>query len=272
VSGIFNYNARPRWHEHNLLSSTNVHIQTKRNYKTLIWRDTSVYFRQLTCKKGKISVCEVVSLDSLHYKPLHNWSPSICSCLYRASYGVSCDWHPTRCGICADICGGLWPQCNDWRNCMMMQYNVQRWANKCGRPFAVSDGLVQSVNQKNVLKTVLHNFRTFVWIPTTVLYEIIICRLGYQKFCIRWVSKMLMDAHKMHRMASALTLLEQYHKYDYEFLNHVTWWNLGFICECWNQRVVKVEDTHTHSPHKPKKFKQTNGVCQTADGNCFLGH
>jgi hypothetical protein len=27
---------------------------------------------------------------------------------------------------------------------------------------------------------------------------------------------------------------------------------------------------HTHSPNKPKRFKQTS-VCQKADGNCFLG-
>jgi hypothetical protein len=26
---------------------------------------------------------------------------------------------------------------------------------------------------------------------------------------------------------------------------------------------------HTHSPNKPKKFKQTLLVCQRADGNCF---
>jgi hypothetical protein len=27
---------------------------------------------------------------------------------------------------------------------------------------------------------------------------------------------------------------------------------------------------HTHSPNKPKKFKQTS-ACQKADGICFLG-
>jgi hypothetical protein len=27
------------------------------------------------------------------------------------------------------------------------------------------------------------------------------------------------------------------------------WWNLGFICECWNQRAVKAP------PNKLKKFK-----------------
>jgi hypothetical protein len=28
---------------------------------------------------------------------------------------------------------------------------------------------------------------------------------------------------------------------------------------------------HTHSPNKPKKFKQTLSACQKVDGNCFLG-
>jgi hypothetical protein len=28
---------------------------------------------------------------------------------------------------------------------------------------------------------------------------------------------------------------------------------------------------NTHSPNKPKKFKQTLPACQKAEGNCFLG-
>jgi hypothetical protein len=28
---------------------------------------------------------------------------------------------------------------------------------------------------------------------------------------------------------------------------------------------------HTHSPNKPKNFKQMLSACQKADGNCFLG-
>jgi hypothetical protein len=27
---------------------------------------------------------------------------------------------------------------------------------------------------------------------------------------------------------------------------------------------------HTHSPNKPKVFKQTLSACQKADGNCFV--
>jgi hypothetical protein len=29
---------------------------------------------------------------------------------------------------------------------------------------------------------------------------------------------------------------------------------------------------HTHSPNKPKKFKQTLSSCQKTDGSCFMGH
>jgi hypothetical protein len=42
--------------------------------------------------------------------------------------------------------------------------------------------------------------------------------------------------------------LEQYHKDGDEFGNHiawVTWWNLVFICECWNQKAVKAVDAWT---------------------------
>jgi hypothetical protein len=42
------------------------------------------------------------------------------------------------------------------------------------------------------------------------------------------------------------------------------WWNLGFICECWNRRAVKAVDAHTFT-------KQTLYACQKSDGNCFLG-
>jgi hypothetical protein len=58
--------------------------------------------------------------------------------------------------------------------------------------------------------------------------------------------------------------LEQYHK-DGKWISqshHMCnrWWNLGFICECWNQREVKAVDAQRHSPNKPKKFKQTLSV------------
>jgi hypothetical protein len=45
----------------------------------------------------------------------------------------------------------------------------------------------------------------FPQISRSILYEINTVRLGCHKFCARWVPKMLTGAHKMQRMASALT-------------------------------------------------------------------
>jgi hypothetical protein len=61
----------------------------------------------------------------------------------------------------------------------------------------------------------------FPQISRTVLCEIITDRLGYHKFCAGFVPKMLIDAHKMQRMPSALAFLEPYHKHGSEFLSHV---------------------------------------------------
>jgi hypothetical protein len=46
-------------------------------------------------------------------------------------------------------------------------------------------------------------------------------KLGYHKFCARWVLKMIRGAHKTQRMVSASTFLEQYHKDGDEFLSHI---------------------------------------------------
>jgi hypothetical protein len=84
-----------------------------------------------------------------------------------------------------------------------------------GQPSVVNDDLVQSVNKKireNRHFTISELSFEFPHISRTVLYEIVTHKLGYHKFCARWVPKMLTDAHKMQRMASALTFLERYCK------------------------------------------------------------
>jgi hypothetical protein len=112
----------------------------------------------------------------------------------------------------------------------------------------------------NIWKTVIHNFRTFTWICTNVLYEIITVKLVYHKFCATCVPKMLTGVHKMQRMVSALTFLEWYHKEYDEFLNHIIWvtgdktWLLSVNVET---RELSKQWMHTHPPNKPKKFKQT---------------
>jgi hypothetical protein len=85
---------------------------------------------------------------------------------------------------------------------------------------------------------------------------------------------MLTGVHKMQRMALPLTFLELYHKDGDEFLNHIV--RLAGDEECVSFVNVEIKEQskqwiHTHSPNKPKTFKQTWSACHNADGDCFLG-
>jgi hypothetical protein len=69
-----------------------------------------------------------------------------------------------------------------------------------------------------------------------------------------------MGMHKMQKMASILTFLEQYHKNDDEFLNHIvqvtgdeTW--VSFVNV--ESKEQSKQWMHIYSSNKPKKFKQT---------------
>jgi hypothetical protein len=75
---------------------------------------------------------------------------------------------------------------------------------RSGRPSVVSD-LIASVDQKSCER---RRFTISEISSRTVLYEIIMVILGYHKFCTKRVPKILTRAHKMQRMASALTFLE----------------------------------------------------------------
>jgi hypothetical protein len=127
---------------------------------------------------------------------------------------------------------------------------------------------------KTLWNTALHHFRTFMWISLTVLYDIITVRLGYHKFCARWVPKMLTSAHKTQRMASAFVDLFRVipQRWIWIYQSHRTsnrWRNLDFICERWNQKAVKAVDAHTFT--RQAEIVSTNIAWQKADGNCFLG-
>jgi hypothetical protein len=92
--------------------------------------------------------------------------------------------------------------CNEWWSC---------------------SNVVQKIRERRRFTTseILYEFRQ---ISHTVLYNIITVRLGYHhKFCARWVPKILTGAHKMQRMASALTFKERYHKDGDEFVNNIVW-------------------------------------------------
>jgi hypothetical protein len=95
---------------------------------------------------------------------------------------------------------------------------------RSGQPSVVSDGLVQSVDQKTGERrcfTISELLCGFPQISHTVLCEIITVRVGSHKFGTKWFPKMLTSVHKMQGMASSLTFLEQYHKSGNEFLNHI---------------------------------------------------
>jgi hypothetical protein len=69
--------------------------------------------------------------------------------------------------------------------------------------------LVQSVDQKICGRQgfkISELLCEFPQIPCTLFYEIITVRPGYHKFCARGIPKILKTAHKMQRLASALTL------------------------------------------------------------------
>jgi hypothetical protein len=86
---------------------------------------------------------------------------------------------------------------------------------RSGRPSVVSDDL-QNVDQKICMRrrcTISKLLCEFAQFSPTALYEIITVRLGYNKFCARWVPKML----RRQRMASVLTFLERYHEDGDEF-------------------------------------------------------
>jgi hypothetical protein len=77
-----------------------------------------------------------------------------------------------------------------------------------GQPSVVSDDLVESVDQKicEIRRlTISELLCGFPELPYILLYKIIIVRLCYQKFCARWVPKMLTGTHKMQKIASPLT-------------------------------------------------------------------
>jgi hypothetical protein len=83
----------------------------------------------------------------------------------------------------------------------------------------VSDDRIQSQRRRFTISEFSCEFSQ---ISRTILYEIIAVRLGYQKFCARWLPKMLTSAQKTQRMASAFVgLLERYHEDGNEFLSHI---------------------------------------------------
>ncbi|GBO26194.1 hypothetical protein AVEN_213794-1 [Araneus ventricosus] len=96
--------------------------------------------------------------------------------------------------------------------------------SRSGRPSVVSADLIKEIDKK------IRLFRNFTFIQLsehlpnnsqTVLYETVTGKLGYRKFCARWVPKMLTEIHKTSRMGAALKFLSRYHTGGEDFLNRI---------------------------------------------------
>ncbi|GFX41139.1 histone-lysine N-methyltransferase SETMAR [Trichonephila clavipes] len=96
--------------------------------------------------------------------------------------------------------------------------------SRSGRTFVVSADLIKEIDEKIRL---LRNFTIsqlsehFPNISWTVLCATVTRKLGYRKFCARWVPKRLKDIHKTSRMCAALEFLSRYHTDGEDFLNRM---------------------------------------------------
>lgn len=55
----------------------------------------------------------------------------------------------------------------------------------------------------------------------TGLYETVTDRLGYRKFCARWVPKVLSEQHQTQQITSALDFLTHYNREGESFLDRI---------------------------------------------------
>ena len=95
---------------------------------------------------------------------------------------------------------------------------------RSGRPTIVTDELVVKINEKiheNCRFTITEFSLEFPRISRSLLHEILKEKLGYHKFCARWVPKILSEDHKKQRMAASLTFLEAYEKDGDSLLDRV---------------------------------------------------
>ena len=121
-----------------------------------------------------------------------------------------------------------WKLCKVFGNEVMSEGGVRQWCimfkngrtnfhdeERSGRPTIVTDELGAKINEKiheNRRFTITEFSLEFPQISRSLLHEIVTEKLGYHKFCARWVPKLLSEDHKKQRMAASLTFLEAYEK------------------------------------------------------------
>ncbi len=94
------------------------------------------------------------------------------------------------------------------------------------------------------------------------LHEIVIEKLGYHKFCVRWIPKLFTTIHKTNRMSSVIDFLSRYH-FEEEFLERIvtddeTW--VAYVNSETKQQLLQA------SQRKPSNF-----VNEESHGYSVLG-
>ena len=100
----------------------------------------------------------------------------------------------------------------------------------------MTDELVVKINEKiheNCRFTITEFSLKFPQISRSLLHEIVTEKLGYHKFCARWVPKLLSEDHKKKpRMAASLTFLEAYEKDGDSLLDRVVTGDETWVKAC----------------------------------------
>lgn len=126
---------------------------------------------------------------------------------------------------------------------------------RSGRPSVVTDDIVDQIHRKvreNRRFTITDLSQLFPQISRTVVYEILTEKLGYRKFCARWVPKLLTEELKTKRMGLALTFLSRYEEEGDEFLDHIVTGDetrVSYVNV--EQKRQSMKWDHTSSPRKP---------------------
>jgi histone-lysine N-methyltransferase SETMAR len=135
---------------------------------------------------------------------------------------------------------------------------------RSGQPSIASDNLVQSVDQKNCERRRFTISELSCASPKFhAVFSTRLSQVKLSQVLRNMVSESATGAHKTQRMASTLTFLERYPKDGDEFCNHIARVTYNETRVSFVNAEIKEQWMHTHSPNKPKKFKQTT-VCQNA--------
>ncbi|GFV69191.1 histone-lysine N-methyltransferase SETMAR [Trichonephila clavipes] len=132
---------------------------------------------------------------------------------------------------------------------------------KSGRPSIVTDEMFAKVDEKireNRRFTITELSLSFPQVSRILLFENVTQKLGYRKFCARWVSKLLTDHHKGQRMGAALRILDAYDKHDDSLLDRIVTgdetWVRHVNCET---KLQSMKWGHTSSLKRQRKCLQT---------------